>query len=107
MSGYRTFTDSTGVDWEVWEVVPRGLRLDAPDRRRGERRTVRADSVRPERRYRDRRLGLASTLGGGWLVFRSAGERRRFAPVPDGWERWPEQELERHSRLAVRMGDSR
>lgn len=48
-----------GERWEVWEV-----RLGE----RGEQRTV------------------SPHLTGGWLTFESAAEKRRLAPIPEGWE---------------------
>jgi hypothetical protein len=29
----------------------------------------------------------------GWLCFQSAEEKRRVAPVPEGWEGWPDERL--------------
>lgn len=29
---------------------------------------------------------LGPSLGGGWLAFQAGTERRRLAPIPDGWE---------------------
>jgi hypothetical protein len=39
--------------------------------------------------------GVALTLQGGWLTFDTIGERRRLAPVPDGWSDASPRELER------------
>ena len=55
------FTDSTGTEWDVFEVHP------------SQGRTV---SRVPEA-FRE-----------GWLCFQSADERRRLAPIPVGWEQW-------------------
>lgn len=107
MGGLRSFIDSAGVEWEVWEVVPRGMSLDAPERRQAERRTPAVAPRRPEQRYRERRLGLASALSGGWLVFRSATDRRRLVPVPSGWMELSERDLERYCRSAVSMSRPR
>lgn len=57
----RTFTDSSGTEWDVFEVHP------------GSGRTV--SRVPPE--FRD-----------GWLCFQSASERRRLAPIPLHWKEW-------------------
>lgn len=55
-----------GQRWEVWEV-----------RRRQEHR-----SVDPE-------------LAEGWLTFESAAEKRRLAPIPEGWEELDDETLVR------------
>ena len=107
MAGLRSFIDSAGVEWQVWEVVPRGMSIDAPERRQAERRTPAIAPRRPDLRYRERRLGLASALNGGWLVFRSATDRRRLAPVPLRWTELSERDLERHCRSAVSMNRPR
>lgn len=86
MSGLRTFSDSRGIEWTVWEVVPHGIKVDAPDRRSQVRRVQADEHDGAERRRRQRRLGIAPGLEGGWLVFRSKGERRRLAPVPVDWD---------------------
>ena len=57
-----------GRRWEVWEV-----RLGE----RGERRAV------------------SPGLEGGWLTFESSAEKRRLAPIPDGWEELPTETLAR------------
>jgi hypothetical protein len=92
--GYRTFLDSGGKRWEVWLVTPA-----AAERRRADRRA--ASSAMPEafegfadrRRTPERRKSpfrrnvvVASEYSAGWLCFESEGEKRRLAPVPDGWD---------------------
>jgi hypothetical protein len=44
--------------------------------------------ITPERRRNPfrRNLEVASEYSNGWLCFEGAGEKRRLAPVPDGWE---------------------
>src|ERR1700744_2996335 len=64
----RQFRDETGIEWRV-SFTPRGS--DAVSR----------DHYLPEA-YR-----------GGWLVFESAQEKRRLAPVPADWEQLPTAEL--------------
>ncbi|GAC1515616.1 MAG: hypothetical protein NVS1B4_06810 [Gemmatimonadaceae bacterium] len=57
-----TFTDDTGLQWEVREVGSPALKAMSPDR-----------VAMPD--YRN-----------GWLLFTSAaGDRRRLAPVPSDW----------------------
>ena len=64
----RGFTDSTGVEWRVWEVFPN----KGSDR-------ANADALS--------RSSLKDTaFANGWLCFESAEEKRRLAPIPTGWE---------------------
>jgi hypothetical protein len=76
----RAFTDSLGATWTVREVTPGPMpeklsQLLGADRRRG-----------------------------GWLLFLSeAGERRRLAPVPEGWAGLPPAELEDYCMRARRV----
>jgi len=64
----RGFTDSTGVEWRVWEVFPNKA-SDKGD----------ADALS--------RSSLKDTaFANGWLCFESADEKRRLAPIPTGWE---------------------
>ena len=106
---YRTFTDSRGVAWEVWDVIPGRLTLAAHDHRAAgaERRVASAENApRPgvERRLgMDRRTSLSPALRHGWLAFRSTDERRRLAPIPPGWESAAEPELARYCDEAMRV----
>lgn len=88
--GYKAFVDAQRRRWDVWDVHPAAI-----ERRTGldRRRAPRAD--RPERRVQveRRRMRLAPELRQGWLCFECAGERRRLAPIPSGWELLPEPEL--------------
>lgn len=67
----REFRDSNGVVWRVWTTIPSSAR-----------------SVIPE-------------LGEGWLSFDSEVERRRFGPIPKGWEQMSDERLELICRVAV------
>jgi hypothetical protein len=93
---YRTFVDSAGRRWEVWLVTPA-----AAERRRTDRRAKAGGSmtatthegvsdrrITPERRRNPfrRNLDVASEYSNGWLCFEGGGEKRRLAPVPDGWD---------------------
>lgn len=40
-------------------------------------------------------IATAAGLEEGWLCFESAGEKRRVAPIPHGWEEWPDDHLAR------------
>lgn len=64
----RGFKDTTGVEWRVWEVVP-------------SRAAIGTSPVAQSR------TSLSSTpYANGWLCFESKSEKRRLAPIPDGWE---------------------
>ena len=64
----RGFTDSTGVEWRVWEVIP-------------SRAAIGTSAVTQSR------TSLSSTpYANGWLCFESDSEKRRLAPIPSGWE---------------------
>jgi hypothetical protein len=67
-----TFTDTAGTSWEVFQV---------------RRASAKEGAVTPGREA-------------GWLAFSSGFERRRFAPVPDGWEQLSAPELEQLCREA-------
>jgi hypothetical protein len=75
---YRTFLDSTGKRWEVWLVTPA-----AAERRKADRRAGREPSEKNPFR---RTVEVASEYSQGWLCFEGDGEKRRLAPVPEGWE---------------------
>jgi hypothetical protein len=72
----RTFTDSQGQGWRVWNVVPQ------------------YDTARDEDT-------MTPGLQGGWLCFEKEGQKRRLSPIPDGWEAAGPEELERHCREAT------
>ena len=63
----RGFTDSTGVEWRVWEVFP-----------------TRA-GVNPATEVLSK-TSLLPAYSNGWLCFESADQKRRLAPIPPGWE---------------------
>ena len=68
----RTFRDSTGTDWEVFEV----------------------------RRTSQKAEAVSAGLERGWLAFVSAAHKRRLAPFPADWESADLAELERLCGLA-------
>jgi hypothetical protein len=47
-----------------------------------------------------RAAGLGE-FAGGWLTFDDGAERRRLAPVPDGWAAFPDARLALLLRLAA------
>lgn len=67
----RTFTDSLGQGWRVWNVIPQ------------------YDTARDEDT-------LTPGLQGGWLCFEKEGQKRRLSPIPDDWETAAPQVLERY-----------
>jgi len=83
------FTDRDGVSWEVWDVFPGWA-----DRRRGEDRREESRGTRAERRVLlGKLIGVRAELADGWLCFRGAGEKRRIAPIPSGWEAFDDAKL--------------
>lgn len=78
----RRFTDASGVQWEVYDVValPGFGRPGEPQ-------------VAPHSEV----FRAART----WLVFESATEKRRYASIPDNWEEAPPAELQRLLALAA------
>lgn len=68
----RTFEDSAGILWEVFEV----------------------------HRTSEVLRGVSAGLEKGWLVFVSANGKRRLAPFPTEWESVLETELERLCAVA-------
>lgn len=70
----RTFHDSAGVEWQVWDVRPPQL----------------AVPYLPE-----------GVQEGGWLAFRAGDQMRRLRPIPDDWETISPQDLERLCALAT------
>lgn len=69
----RELRDAQGVEWRVWEVVPKiSSSRGAPGERLGD-------------------------YGEGWLAFesRTGAERRRLPHIPDGWKELGETDLEK------------
>lgn len=75
----RTFTDSAGLTWSVFEV---------------HRASQRAGAVSP---------GLEN----GWLAFANGDSRRRLAPFPASWETATDAELEDLCATARRVDPAR
>lgn len=79
----RAFTDSAGVEWRVWSVIPNS-NLNAS----------RADSLSQS--------SLRETaFANGWLCFESLDEKRRLAPIPPEWEDDAHPRLEEWCSQAV------
>jgi hypothetical protein len=99
--GYRSFTDSAGMEWQAWDVVPQ-----LAERRVEERRQERKPIPFRDRRFSERRLvmsrraTLTQGLGGGWLCFEGTTGKRRLSPIPADWVRCPDAQLEEYCRMA-------
>jgi hypothetical protein len=65
----RTFADSNGIEWTVYEV-----------RKQGD--TAGRWSYLPEQ------------FGGGWLCFESDVSKRRLTPIPNRWRDFSDRELQ-------------
>jgi hypothetical protein len=107
---YRTFTDSRGVRWEVWLVLPAAAERRASERRVLADRRVETRPHPPERRgkpdrrrYAIRRVGVAPVYENGWLCFESADEKRRLAPVPENWNAADGEQLQGWCQSAKRV----
>jgi hypothetical protein len=101
---HRQFTDSKQTTWEVWDVEPSHAerRTTSSDRRRSPRTSG------ERRRNADRsRVRIQSELSHGWLAFESKHDRRRLAPIPQGWEGLDESALERLCERARSIGRPR
>jgi hypothetical protein len=100
--GYRIFTDSAGVQWQAWDIVPRLAERRAGDRRVATLSIERERRIRHERRLQQtERTVLSQRLTGGWLCFEAALEKRRLVPIPDDWQRCEVVRLEEYLRAAV------
>lgn len=101
--GHRSFTDSAGIQWNVWDVIPQWTeRRSGEERRRSDDDPSVDPPVLERRRQPDRRahgddgarIRIAQGLSRGWLAFESNLDKRRFAPIPLGWEQLSDPELE-------------
>jgi hypothetical protein len=106
---FRQFTDPMGVEWAVYDVVPR---ID--ERREYDRRDTspRGEDAPDERRSADRRATVGTTRPGrltrGWLCFEGPEERRRLQPIPENWDHLPDAELNallQQARVAPRRAN--
>jgi hypothetical protein len=102
--GYRVFTDSRGVQWQAWDVIPQLTERRAIERRMRREPVEHADRRRePDRRViRGSRPGLTAGLDSGWLCFEGTSEKRRLAPIPDDWLRCTASQLEQYCQAAKR-----
>ncbi|MEO8335428.1 MAG: hypothetical protein ABI664_10670 [bacterium] len=86
---HRDYTDSDGVPWQVWEVIPQSV-----ERRKLRERRVAARDEFDRRRRDEARLRLAGLDVDGWLVFESFDAKKRLRPIPQDWSKASEVELE-------------
>jgi hypothetical protein len=81
----RGFTDSTGVEWRVWEVFPSRA------------------SVATSPKAVSRTSLKETAYANGWLCFESTEEKRRLAPIPAGWEMGSLTDIEQLCGQATRV----
>lgn len=101
---YRTFVDSSGSDWQVWDIIPRmseRRQMPGTDRRVEIRPIGFADRrVEPRRLAETRRAILRGNYALGWLCFDSHMEKRRLSPIPGDWTVCSKATLENYLRAA-------
>lgn len=101
---HRTFKDKLGKLWDVWQVHPTAAerrfsqrrqhdddRTDSAERRSGRDRRENETPTPPPPQHR---ATVAAEFAHGWLCFETVGEKRRLAPVPEGWERADDETIE-------------
>jgi len=81
----RAFTDSTGVEWRVWSVLPSSNVA-----------AMGADS-------RSAASLKGTPFADGWLCFESDTEKRRLTPIPSSWEFQTPARLEELCNRATRV----
>ena len=72
----RRIRDGHGTIWDIWDVLPGDVLAGSYDRRSGDRPHLPTPPSTP---------AVQPELENGWLCFQSAGERRRFTPIPADW----------------------
>jgi len=72
----RRIRDGHGTIWDIWDVLPGDVLAGSYDRRSGDRPHLPTPPSTPT---------VQPGLENGWLCFQSAGERRRFTPIPADW----------------------
>jgi hypothetical protein len=99
---YRTFVDTTGTEWQAWDIIPQlGERRSAVTDRRVVSVPPAADRRRHVRRVgTSKRASLRGIYAQGWLCFDSGREKRRLSPIPNDWATCGEEALEAYVRRA-------
>ena len=101
---YRTFIDTAGIEWQVWDVVPRLSERRSVET--SDRRVLTIPISFDDRRARHRRVTqsrkafLRGTYAQGWLCFDSSREKRRLTPIPVDWTTCSEELLDVYARHA-------
>jgi hypothetical protein len=106
VSPHRTFLDDLARLWNAWDVIPAWGERRVLDRRArspeiGARVVDRR--LRERRRTRGLRIALPPRLANGWIAFECGDERRRVAPIPEGWDALPEPGLRELWRAAEHL----
>ena len=104
---YRTFIDSAGAEWQVWDIVPR--HHERRDAEKLDRRVEVIPIAFADRRHpgESRRMGsggarrayLRGSYAHGWLCFESRQEKKRLSPIPSDWTTCSEDDLEGYARM--------
>jgi hypothetical protein len=102
---HTTFKDLQGRLWDVWRVHPSAAERRFVDRRVNDQDLTGTTERRTglERRggvRKSPRASVAEEFAHGWLCFERAGEKRRLAPVPEGWDHANEKTLRQWCDLA-------
>src|SRR5689334_20551628 len=104
---FRIFMDSNGLEWQTWDVLPKGVERRLADRRISNERVGFSERRHDERRkVAGRWSPLTSGLRDGWLCFESPAGRRRLTPIPADWEECNGDALERYCRSAMPARES-
>lgn len=100
---HRNFVDRDGRQWEAWDVFPLGDRRTLDRRQVTERGRLieRRGGTERRQRHHGRSPLVRTGYGTGWLCFAHGDERRRHAPVPEGWESWDDARLDMCCRQAT------
>ena len=94
---HRQFKDQQGKTWDVWQVHPAAAERRFSARRVADEERIDAAERRSGHDRREERLSrapVAAEFAYGWLCFETAGEKRRLAPVPEGWDRADDETIE-------------
>jgi len=93
---HREFQDDRGQLWEVWDVLP-----ERRDRRSGGDRRKLARETFDRRKARILSAAISGDFARGWLVFTTKLDRRRYAPLPEGWNEASDHQLRDWCAAAV------
>lgn len=93
---HRIFLGSDGVTWLVLAVYP-----TVKERRSERNRRTEDLPVKVEHREGERRVHVRRGMERGWLVFKADDGRRRLAPIVEGWDAFPDEELDKLCRRAT------